>query len=258
VSTTHQVPIIRYSPIHPVPARKIGLRDPFTWLSSGWRSFIANWKPAVLFGGIFAATGAGISLFALSHPQLMFAFWSGFLLIAPILSMVIFHLAQRHDRLQTTSMRHSGKLLLNNIGSSLLLALLLALIMIAWIRTSTLVTAIYAGNLGSGLDVSGAFFSLDNSGLLLTLSGVGAVFAVATFSLLAWSMPMLARGGTDPVTAMASSVRAVVTQAAPMLLWGGLVAVLTLASMATFFVAFVVVFPWLGFATWEAYKQVFE
>ena len=258
MNTTHQVPIIRYSPINPVPARRIGLREPFRWLSSGWQSFTANWKPALLFGSIFAASGAGISLFAFSNPQMIFAFWSGFLLIAPILSMLIYHLAQRHERQETTSMRQCGKMLASNAASGLLLVLLLALIMVAWIRTSTLVTAIYAGNLGVGFDVSGGFFSVDNFGLLIALGAVGAVFAIATFSLLAWSMPMLARGRTDPVTAMVSSVRAVVTQPLPMLLWGSLVAMLTLASMATFFLAFAVVFPWLGFATWQAYKQLFE
>jgi len=258
VSTTHPVPIVRYSPINPVPARRVGLRDPFRWLSSGWQSFAANWKPALVFGTVFAASGAAISLFAFSSPQLVFAFWSGFLLIAPILSMAIYHLALRHDRRETTSMRHYGKMLAGNATNSLLLTLLLALIMVAWIRTSTLVTAIYAGNLGSGFDLSGGLSSVDTIGLLIVLSAVGAVFAIATFSLLAWSMPMLARGRTDPVTAMVSSVRAVVTQPVPMLLWGGLVATLTLASMATFFVAFVVVFPWLGFATWQAYQDLFE
>ena len=39
-----------------------------------------------------------------------------------------------------------------------------------------------------------------------------------------------------------------------MLLWAVIVATLVLASAATGFVALIVVFPWLGLASWRAYR----
>lgn len=258
MSMTKQVPAVNYVPLTPVKAKHIALREPLEWLKAGWKSLWAVKPYALLFGVLFAVSGASISYFALANPQLMFAFWSGFLLIAPGLSMMIFHMAQRHDRGESLSLSRCGSLIRQNLGSTLLLALALALLMVAWIRVSTVVTAVYAVNLSGPGDFSGSFFSLDNIGMLATLGTVGAVFALIVFALFAWSMPMLARGGHDFATAIVTSVHTLATQPAAMLLWGAIVAVLTVLSMATFFVAFAIVFPWLGFATWEGYKRLFE
>jgi len=258
VNSPKQAPVVHYAPLAPVKARKVGLHEPFEWLAAGWKSFWSVKSYALLFGIIFAVSGALISYASLGNPQMIFAFWSGFVLIAPGLSMVLYHMAQRHDQGEPLSLARCGEMLRMKKGHSLLLALFLALLMVAWIRVSTVVTAMYAVSMPGMVDVSGAFFSLDNIGMLLTLAGVGAVFALIVFALFAWSMPMLARGREDFATAIVTSVHTVFTQPAPMLLWGVIVAALTILSMATFFVAFAVVFPWLGFATWEAYKRIFE
>lgn len=258
MNPSKHVPVVHYAPLTPLKARKVGLLEPFEWLAAGWKSFWAVKSYALLFGVVFAISGASISYASLGHPQLIFAFWSGFVLIAPGLAMVLYHMAQRHDEGKPLSLVRCGDLFRQNLGNSLLLALFLAILMIVWIRVSTLVAAMYAVGMPGMVDISGAFLSMDNIGMLLTLGGVGAVFALIVFALFAWSMPMLARGRENFATAIVSSVHAVFSQPAPMLLWGVIVAVLTILSMATFFVAFAVVFPWLGFATWEAYKRVFE
>jgi len=258
MSKSNQVPAVEYSPLTPLKARKIMLNEPFEWLRAGWQSFWSVKSYALLFGVLFAVSGALISYASVGNPQLMFAFWSGFLLIAPGLSMLIFHVAQRHERGEKLSLVQCGRLLRQHLGQTLLLALFLALLMVAWIRVSTVITAIYAVSLPGTVDISGSFFSLDNIGMLATLGAVGAVFAIIVFALFAWSMPMLARGRQDYATAIVTSVHTVLSQPAPMLLWGMIVAALTIVSMATFFVAFAVVFPWLGFSTWEAYKRIFE
>lgn len=258
MSSSKQAPVVHYAPLAPVKARKVGLFEPFEWLAAGWRSFWSVKSYALLFGVLFAISGASISYAALDNPQMIFIFWSGFILIAPGLAMVLYHMAQRHDQGEPLSLIRCGDLFRQNLGHSLLLALFLAILMIAWIRVSTLVTAMYAVSMPGMVDISGAFFSLDNIGMLMTLTGVGAVFALIVFALFAWSMPILARGREDFATAIVTSVHILFTQPAPMLLWGVIVATLTILSMATFFVAFALVFPWLGFATWEAYKRIFE
>jgi uncharacterized membrane protein len=41
-----------------------------------------------------------------------------------------------------------------------------------------------------------------------------------------------------------------------MVLWAVILAVLTLSTAATGFLALVVVFPWLGLASWRAYREL--
>jgi uncharacterized membrane protein len=43
---------------------------------------------------------------------------------------------------------------------------------------------------------------------------------------------------------------------APMLAWGAIVLGLFLLSVATGLLGLIVVFPWLGHATWHAYREM--
>jgi uncharacterized membrane protein len=45
---------------------------------------------------------------------------------------------------------------------------------------------------------------------------------------------------------------------AVMLLWGFLIAGLIVIGMATDFIAMAVIFPWLGHASWHAYRELVE
>jgi len=78
------------------------------------------------------------------------------------------------------------------------------------------------------------------------------------FAVSAWSLPMIVDDRTDIATAVVSSVKAVMEHLGTTLTWGGIVAALTIVGMATYFVAFIVIFPILGFATWHGYKEMFK
>jgi uncharacterized membrane protein len=43
-----------------------------------------------------------------------------------------------------------------------------------------------------------------------------------------------------------------------MLLWAVLIGALVAIGMATNFIAMVVIFPWLGHASWHAYRELIE
>ncbi|HPE81381.1 MAG TPA: DUF2189 domain-containing protein, partial [Gammaproteobacteria bacterium] len=131
------------------------------------------------------------------------------------------------------------------------------LVMIAWIRFSTLVAALYVGNVAGASGFIAALGSPEGIGFLAVLFSVGALFAALMFALTAWSLPLVLDARVDFGTAIVTSVKATIEQPLPMLAWGSLVAALTIIGMLTFFLAFVVIFPWLGYATWAAYKDLF-
>jgi uncharacterized membrane protein len=66
---------------------------------------------------------------------------------------------------------------------------------------------------------------------------------------------MLLDQRTNLFAAIATSVTAVVENFWPMTLWAGIIGILTLISAATGFLGLVVVFPWLGLASWRAYRE---
>ena len=86
-------------------------------------------------------------------------------------------------------------------------------------------------------------------------SAVGSIFAAICFAASVFSLPFIANRDVDVVTAVVSSINAVLRNRRTMLLWALIVAGLTLVGFATAMVGFVVIIPWVGYATWHGYRD---
>ena len=84
---------------------------------------------------------------------------------------------------------------------------------------------------------------------------VGAFLALVLFSTTVIALPLLAEREVDFVTAMITSIAAVVKNPMPMLTFGFIVGALTLVALAPAFIGLVVVLPVLGHATWHLYRR---
>ena len=62
----------------------------------------------------------------------------------------------------------------------------------------------------------------------------------------------------DVVTAVATSVKAVLENPKPMILWAGLIVATMLIGVATAFVGLIVAFPLVGHATWHAFVDLVD
>ena len=90
---------------------------------------------------------------------------------------------------------------------------------------------------------------------LRVASMIGSVFAMLTFALTAFSLPLIADRQIDVVTACVSSVNAVVRNKPAMIFCGLLIAVLTALGIATALIGLALVMPWLAYASWHAYRE---
>lgn len=257
MATTHTQEPLVYEPMKLPPRRKISTRAAIHWLSEGRRYLSQATGTAIAYGGVFAAIGMLITWLGFSEPQFVFTFWSGFLLVGPLLAMGLYRIAQLIDRGETIQLSTCWRVMRQRLGSVALFGLLLAVVMIAWIRVSSLIAALYVGSIAGTSSFITMMGTPEGVGFLFTLFGVGAVFAVIMFAMTAWSLPMVLDAKADFGPAIAASVKAVVEQPIPMLMWGAIVAGLTIIGMLTAFAAFIVIFPLLGFATWAGYKDIF-
>jgi uncharacterized membrane protein len=89
----------------------------------------------------------------------------------------------------------------------------------------------------------------------ITLGGLGASLV---FAATVVSAPMLLDRDVDMVTALWTSIRAVGENPIPMVLWAVLIMLLTGAALATLMLGFVLAIPWIGHATWHAYRDVVD
>lgn len=111
----------------------------------------------------------------------------------------------------------------------------------------------------------GAHFDLDvlfgtRAGLTLLVSGtiVGGAIAFVLFAVTVVAIPMLMDRDVDYVTALVTSFRATTSNLIPMLIWAGVIAVVSAASMVPFFLGLMIGLPVLGHATWHLYRKVIE
>jgi uncharacterized membrane protein len=84
----------------------------------------------------------------------------------------------------------------------------------------------------------------------------GAVLSLVLYALTVVSFPLLLDRDVDFVTAMITSVRAVVASPGPMIGWAAVVVILMLVACLPAFLGLLVVLPVLGHATWHLYRRI--
>jgi len=87
---------------------------------------------------------------------------------------------------------------------------------------------------------------------------VGAVFAAVIFCVGAFSIPMLMDRKVDTVTAVITSINAVLNNKFARLIWAASIVFLVVLGILTFYLGFVVVLPVVGHATWHAYRETID
>jgi uncharacterized membrane protein len=87
---------------------------------------------------------------------------------------------------------------------------------------------------------------------------VGAVLYTALFTVTVVSIPLLLDREVDFVTAIITSVKAVIMNPVVMLVWALVVLVLTAGAMVPVFLGLILVLPVLGHATWHLYERLVE
>jgi uncharacterized membrane protein len=262
-----------HSVIHPHAAsmdlpgiRSVTFDQPLRWLREGAQDLFRAWPLSLFYGIVFAAIGYALVHAAAARPHLAMALASGFLFVAPVLATVFYFLSHRlehHHKLP-----HLFVPLLSwraNPGSLGLFTVMLVFVLISWERISAILVSLFFN--GTAISVTG----IGGLGDLLSLNAVfahgdfflaylvfGGALALMMFSLSVVSLPMMLHRKVDFATALVTSFMATRLNFPVMLWWAALIAVLVAIGMATDFIAMTVIFPWLGHASWHAYRELIE
>jgi uncharacterized membrane protein len=97
------------------------------------------------------------------------------------------------------------------------------------------------------------------AGLMFLAFGhlAGAMIAFAVFSFSVMSFPMLFDRNVDFITAIITSVKAVVVNRSFMILWCTTIAALIGVSLLSGLIGLFVILPVLGHASWHVYRRLF-
>jgi len=241
--------------------RRVTAADIAEALSEGLRDFQALPLYGLAFGAFYAAGGIVIllCLTAFGMVYLAYPLAAGFAMIGPFVATGLYEVSRRREAHLPVSFAAIWATVRtrSEIGW---MAFVTLFVFVIWMYQVRLLIALLLG-LNASFSSLQAFITVvltTNEGLLFLAIGnaVGAALSLILFSLTVVSFPLLLDRDVDFVTAMITSVRAVVTSPLPMIGWAALIVVLLAVSAVPYFLGLVVTLPVLGHTTWHLYRRI--
>lgn len=241
--------------------RRVPFDQPWEWLAAGWRDLWTHPGVSLTYGAAFALIAALMAWGATQAgaQSIVLALFGGFLLIGPLVAVGLYDMSRRIAAGQPVSLGRALGSAFQSKGQLAFIGIALFLIFVVWMQIAFLLFMLFSN--GQGFPPPSQFlhmllFTPNGLGLLTVGTLAGAALALLTFAVSAVSVPLLMVRDVDVVTAMRTSVNAVVGNPKAMLLWAALIAGFTALGIVTLCLGLIVAFPLVGHATWHAFRDL--
>jgi uncharacterized membrane protein len=241
-----------------VEVRSVPALQSIVWLRRGWEDFRHMERASLAHGVIISVIGAVLLMLGGTHPYLVAAAVTGYLLVGPIMTTGLCELSRRRAARQPRGFDDSLEALTRNPDALMHLGGILAVIAIAWFIASTLL-------LQSALDIHvpslsvalwGGAGDFASTREVIAYFSSGALFAVTVFVLSVVAVPLIVDRHATASEAMWASVKASVHNIPAMIVWAAFIVALTAFGFVTLLLGMIVIAPLLGHATWHAYRDL--
>lgn len=239
-------------------AHDLTLADLRVALAAGWRDFRAY--PA--FGLFFAAiyVGAGMFLYFVLFARGEFMWFvpaaAGFPLLAPFAAVGLYEVSRRREAGLPMSW---GAILgaLRGRGDEQILSMgvILFVAFAFWLMVAHGIVAVFMAGAAPGVEGLEMFRTGTGAVMLIVGSIVGALMALAFYSITVVSLPLLVDREVDFISAIIVSLATIRSNTLVLLAWAVLIAVSLFIAMLPLFLGLLVVLPVLGHATWHLYRR---
>ncbi len=232
------------------PCRKLSPWAPVGWVRKGIADLMQAPQQSLIYGLSVAILIAVVCVLAWTRGSqwFMFAMLGGFVFLAPLTCIGLYAISAQLERgqapLMTRSIRAAFK---RHFSNEMIFALVLMVIFLIWARAAVMVSVFFPTD---GDTTSAELFAFFSFGTL-----IGAVFAAVTFSASAFSLPMIMHRDVDSITAVVTSVNAVLRNKRAMFVWLTIIVFSLLVGVATAFIGLVVIIPVIGYAAWHGYLE---
>jgi len=234
------------------PCRDLHPCEPLQWLALGWEDLLATKSLSLSWGLISVSLFALVAWAAwmLGRWVLLISVLSGFVFIAPLLAFALYSVSRQLRLGLRPSLASTLLAARKPFSNSLVFALVLLVIFLLWARAGSMVHIFFPADGQPGWSDFLTFLAIG--------SAIGGMFALFTFASSAFSLPFIANREVDVVTAIVSSINAVLRNKWTMLSWASIIAFLTLLGLATALLGFIIIIPWLAYASWHGYRAALE
>ncbi|MDZ7643116.1 MAG: DUF2189 domain-containing protein [Woeseiaceae bacterium] len=235
------------------PCRPLPAFAAFGWLRLGIRDWRRAPRQSLVYGLFMASVIAIVSVAAWVYGSiwLMFAMLGGFVFLAPLTCVGLYAISAQLERGQPPLMARSLRAAFRrHLGNEMVFAIMLLVVFLVWARAGAMVSVFFPADGNPDLPDLAAYLAVG--------SVVGAIFAVFTFSASAFSLPMIMHRDVDTVTAVVTSINAVLRNKLALMIWLAIIVAGLLIGAATAFVGLVVILPVIGYAAWHGYLQTID
>jgi uncharacterized membrane protein len=194
---------------------------------------------------------------------------SGFLVIAPVLATSLYALSRALEYQQPVGKKVLLDTWLNwqtyrksnpsAYWSVLRFGILLAIAATGWVICSAaLITLLAPAPIVTPLDFIRHIVLAQNGMAFEIWLMMGGILAAPIYASSAIAIPLLLDRQVSLALAVETSWRCVLENPIVMVVWAGIIMLLTIAGMAAAMIGMAFTLPWVGHATWYAYRDLVE
>ena len=253
MTETEQQPIDRDTMPFVAPCRTLSPLAPLGWLRKGVGDLVRAPRESLLYGLFMASVIAVVSVAAWIYGThwLMVAMIGGFVFLAPLSCIGLYAVSAQLERDQEVSfIRTLRAAFRRHLGNEMLFAIVLLVIFMIWARAGMMVSGFLPTTGEPKLEDLATFLSVGTV--------IGAFFAAVTFSASAFALPMIMHRDVDTVTAIVTSVNAVLRNKLAMAIWLAIIMAGLVIGLFTAFLGLIVILPVIGYGAWHGYLETID
>ena len=234
------------------PCKNLETFAAIKWLKLGWQDMKRAPKQSLTYGAVMLVISYFVTTisYLLGDIYLLIAMLSGFLLMGPVLAIGMYSIScqlQKHLKPRLGYCLREG---LRHIHNELIFAAILLVIFLVWARAAAMVHVFFPVDAKPALSDMLLFLGIG--------SAVGTIFGTIIFSAAAFSLPMIMDKKVDMITAIVTSINAVLRNKLAMLVWASIIVLFIVIGFATALLGLAILLPLVGHATWHAYLETID
>jgi uncharacterized membrane protein len=234
------------------PCRILELTAPLRWMRLGWLDLTRAPQVSLIYGLALTLLSMLITEFTwrFGTMALYLGMASGFLFIGPVLAVGLYSISRQLDDGRKPAIGYCIREGQEHLRELLVLGIIMLVVLLLWARAATVMSVFLPMQAHPDWQQMLPFLGIG--------SVVGAVFAGVVFAASAFSLPMIMDRKTDAITAVITSINAVLRNKKPMLLWATIIVLSVIVGFSTALLGFLILLPVIGHATWHGYKEAID
>lgn len=234
------------------PCKTLDMHAPFKWLKLGFEDIRRAPRQSLTYGAVMVVISLLVSAIALQFGNFysLLTMLSGFIFIGPVIAIGLYSVSCQLQMGKKPVLGYCLREGQRHFGNTLLFAIIMLVVFMIWARAASIIHIFFPMQSNAAWQDYAMFLGIG------TL--VGIIFSAIIFCASAFSLPMIMDRKTDMITAIVTSINAVLRNKKVMLLWATIIFISVMIGFATAFIGLLFLMPLIGHATWHAYQETID